>query len=246
MIQDIYTVFWRDWLVLNRRMLKFILSRMVTPILYILAFGLGLGRSINFDGVSYLNFIVPGIIALNSMNISFNSVGTPLSMARLYHKTLEEYLIAPISSWSFILGKILAGVTRGMMSSVIIIIIAFLFGAKLDVNLAFVIVLILNCAVFSALAVFAALTMKSHEDMANFTTYVLVPMSFLCGTFFKSDSLPTHIKFFIELLPLTPASASLRLAANGHSIDYSNIGLMLVYFLVFLYLGNYRFKHLSD
>ena len=66
-LQDIYTVFWREWIVLNRRMAKFILSRMVTPILYIFAFGLGLGKSISFDGGSYLNFIIPGIIALNSI-----------------------------------------------------------------------------------------------------------------------------------------------------------------------------------
>ena len=43
---DIATVFWRDWVVLKRRMAKFILSRMVAPMLYLVAFGWGLGRSI--------------------------------------------------------------------------------------------------------------------------------------------------------------------------------------------------------
>ena len=81
MIQDIATVFWRDWIVLRHRLLKFILSRMVAPVLYMVAFGWGLARSVNTGGGSYLDFIVPGILALNSMNIAFNSL-TPLCTER--------------------------------------------------------------------------------------------------------------------------------------------------------------------
>ena len=77
---DIYTVYWRDWVVFTRTYKKFLLSRMVTPLLYILAFGIGLGRNISVDGGSYLSFIIPGMIAMNSMNISFNSVASPLNM----------------------------------------------------------------------------------------------------------------------------------------------------------------------
>lgn len=104
MIQDIATVFWRDWIVLRHRLLKFILSRMVAPVLYMVAFGWGLARSVNTGGGSYLDFIVPGILALNSMNIAFNSL-TPLCTERVYHKSLEEYLLAPISASGFIIGK---------------------------------------------------------------------------------------------------------------------------------------------
>ena len=64
MFTDIWTVFWRDWVVLKRRMTKFILSRMVAPMLYLVAFGWGLGRSIQVTGGSYIDFLVPGILAL--------------------------------------------------------------------------------------------------------------------------------------------------------------------------------------
>ena len=74
LLQDIWTVFWRDWIVLLRRLKMFIFSRMVAPLLYMVAFGWGLGRSIQVTDGSYLDFLVPGILALNSMNISFNSV----------------------------------------------------------------------------------------------------------------------------------------------------------------------------
>ena len=67
--EDVWTVFWRDWIVLKRRMTKFILSRMVAPMLYLVAFGWGLGRSINTGGGYYapapvyaapsLNVVIP-------------------------------------------------------------------------------------------------------------------------------------------------------------------------------------------
>ena len=103
-VEDICTVFWRDWVVLKRRLTKFILSRMVAPILYLVAFGYGLGRSIPVEGGSYIDFLVPGILALNSMNISFNSI-TPVHAERIYHKSLEEYILAPIAHAAFVIGS---------------------------------------------------------------------------------------------------------------------------------------------
>ena len=121
MLSDIWTVFWRDWVVLKHRMTAFILSRMVAPLLYLVAFGWGLGRSIQTaNGASYIDFLVPGILALNSMNISFNSV-TPVHAERVYHKSIEEYIIAPIRPYAYVIGKVLAAVLRGLISSAIII-----------------------------------------------------------------------------------------------------------------------------
>ena len=145
---DIWTVFWRDWVVLKRRMTKFILSRMVAPMLYLVAFGRGLGRSIQIDSGTYLDFLVPGILALNSMNISFNSI-TPVHAERIYHKSLEEYIIAPIWPPAFVIGKVLAAVLRGLISSAIIFVLALAFGAHFFLTPAFLLVLVLNCAIFA-------------------------------------------------------------------------------------------------
>ena len=57
MIQDIATVFWRDWIVLRHRLLKFILSRMVAPVLYMVAFGWGLARSVNTGGAVHISIL---------------------------------------------------------------------------------------------------------------------------------------------------------------------------------------------
>jgi len=215
MLYDIGTVFWRDWIVLRRRLGTFIFSRMIAPVLYLVAFGWGVGRSVQVSQGSYLDFIVPGILALNSMNISFNSVGGPLHTGRMYHKTLEEYLVAPISPLAFVLGKVLSGTMRGLISSVIIIILAYLFGANFHLNGLLALVLTLNCLIFAALGFVVAMLIDSHEDMGNFSTYVLLPMSFLCATFFSTDKLPSLVRWLLELLPLTHASDALRATSAG-------------------------------
>jgi len=246
MLYDIWTVFWREWLVLRRRIGRFILSRMVSPVLYLIAFGWGLGRSIQVNQGNYLDFIVPGIIALNSMNISFNSVGSPLNMSRLYHKTLEEYLIAPIGSLAFVVGKVLAGALRGLISSVLIIALAYVFGARFILNAWFLLALVLNCLVFASMALVAAMTMNSHEDMANFNTYILLPMSFLCATFFIPDHLPVPLNWIIQVLPLTHASYALRGIASGEAVPILSYIVMAVYIAIFMAIGVWLMKKVRE
>ena len=230
---DVYTVFWRDWVVFKKIFFKFLCSRMITPFLYIFAFGIGLGKNVSVDGGSYLNFLIPGMIALNSMNISFNTIAAPWNMFCMYPHTLETYLISPISGAAFVFGKILSGTVRGLISSVVIVIIAELLGVHLYLGDWFIPILILNCFVFASLAVVAAMTIDSHEEMSSFSTYVLVPMSFLCGTFFKADSFPTVIKGFLSILPLTPASSALRASANKMPIEWYWPVIMFAYFFIF-------------
>ena len=227
MLRDIGTVFWRDWIVLKKRLLKFIFSRMVAPILYLTVFGLGLGRSVNLNSGSYLDFIVPGIIALNSMNISFHSV-ISIHAERVYHKSLDEYLLAPISAEAFLIGKILGAVTRALISSAIIILLAKIFGAKFFLSPILIVVLILNSVIFAELGFFAAMKLSTYEEIAQVSTYILLPMTFICGTFFSTAVLPETLKFFVNCLPLTHTSQLLRSMDDGAIFSF----LILVIYAV--------------
>ena len=250
MFNDICTVFWRDWIVLKRRLARFILSRMVAPILYLVAFGYGLGRSITIESGTYIDFLVPGILALNSMNISFNSI-TPVHAERVYHKSLEEYILAPIAPVAFVLGKILAAILRSFIASVLILILALLFGASLQAladpatTVIFLAVLLLNSAVFAAFGFIAAMTVTTYESLSQLNTYILLPMSFLCGTFFKTSTLPETVRFFIELLPLTHTVELLRAMMTATSIPLLPLVTLFVWLLVTLKAATYLFKKCS-
>lgn len=245
MLRDIETVFWRDWIVLKKRLTKFILSRMVAPLLYLTAFGLGLGRSVQMASGSYLDFIVPGIIALNSMNISFHSV-MPIHAERVYHKSLEEYLLSPISAEAFLVGKILSAILRAVISTAIIILIAFIFGAKISLSVSLLAVLILNSIIFAEIGFYAAMRLDTYEEMAQVNTYVLLPMSFMCGTFFSTGTLPDALRFFVNCLPLTHTSQLLRSITSGEEFVFVSAVILIIYVVAGFIICRRVFKNLLD
>ena len=242
MLEDILTVMWRDWIVLRRRLKKFILSRLVTPVLYLVAFGWGLGKNINLASGSYLDFLVPGIVALNTMNVSYMSV-TSVHAERVYHKSLEEYLSAPIEPAAFVIGKIFSAVVRALISTALILSVALIFGASLNFFSApvnFFAVVVLNSIIFASVCFCAAMKVQTYEELAQVNTYLLMPMSFLCGTFFSTTELPPVVRAVIEILPLTHTSQLLREGFNLPSIL-----ILTTYALILLWLATRLFKRLS-
>lgn len=239
MIYDIMTIVWREMTVLKRRLVPFLFTRMVSPLLYLVTFGLGLGKSIQIAGVSnYLDFVVSGIIALNSMMISFNSVSSPVCMSRILYMTFDEYQTSPISNTAYIWGLAISGAIRALISSAIIVIIAWLFGASMHINALFLLVLVMNALIFAFLGITAAMLVNSHENLNGITTYLIMPMSFLCGTFFRVENFPPVLKSVIQFLPLTPASSSLRAIASGGQVVLFNIMLLVVYLALSAILAN--------
>jgi len=204
--QDAYTILWSDLMILRRRPGRYIITTLISPLLYLVAFGWGLGRGINVNGTSYLEFVVPGIIALTAMTTSFNGAGTRLNVDRLYFRSFDECLMAPIGLLSLLLGKAMIGVVRGLVSSSAFILASLFLAPRFQVGPMFLLILVLTCLVFSFLGVLAALLAKTHQDLATFSSLILLPMTFLGGTFFSLSQVPTALKLALYVLPLTHSS----------------------------------------
>ena len=245
MLRDIWTVFWRDWVVLRRRLTKYILSRMVSPLMFLIAFGWGLGRSIDVGTGSYLDFLVPGLLAMNSMNISFNSI-ISVHAERVYHKSLEEYLIAPIRPDAFVIGKVAGAVVRGLISSAVIVVLSYLFGAHFTITPLFLLVLTLNCMIFAEIGFLAAMYISTYEEMSQVNLYVLLPMSFLCGTFFATAALPDLVRWIVEVLPLTHTSHLLRSLGGAGDFSVLSLAVVIGYAMLGIAVGTWKFRRLTD
>jgi ABC-type multidrug transport system permease subunit len=219
--QDSLTVFWGDWLDLRVRLPQIAASGLVSPLIYILAFGLGLGSAIRPGAglsagyQSYLQFILPGMVALSSMAISFGGTTFSICGERLFSKTFEEMLLLPVHPLSMYLGKLLAGIVRGLLTSASVILVAMVFTQDLTafLNPLFLLVLVLNCAVFAGLGVLTGLSVQSLETVGLYNNFLIVPMSFLGATFFDPSRLPLLLKLVVFLMPLTYTSLGLRTAA---------------------------------
>lgn len=234
---EVLTVLWREFLFMKKRFFKITLASIIGPLLYMVAFGWGLGSQININGHSYMHFIIPGIIALTTMNTSFNATAIRITTSRLHEKSFEYYLTSPVNMYFLALGQVLAGALRGMYAAGIILLLSYFFGQQISVNPAFILLCVLNSLVFAALGYAAALMIDSHYDMNRFTTYFLVPMTFLCGTFFSLDKVPDLVRKVIYLLPLTHAAQGLRSIAVYDNVQIVSYVILTGYLVVFYFVG---------
>jgi ABC-2 type transport system permease protein len=235
-LQDIYAVVWVDLRFLSRNLGKTLALTLVAPILYLLAFGYGLGRGANIEGFSYLDFVIPGILALTAMTTSFNTSGLKLHVDRLFFKCFDETLMAPVSAFSIIIGKALIGVVRGLLSSAALLLACLVFSPLPSVSPLFPLSLVLTCFVFSFLGVVVAFLAKTHQDMTLFMSLVVLPMAFLSGTFFSLSQVPETLSIILFLSPLTHACLCLRSSILGQPFPWLSLLVLAAFGVVFFIL----------
>lgn len=252
---DTLTIFWGEWLDLRIRIPQIASTGLISPLIYIFAFGLGLGSALDQSmkpsaGDSYLEFILPGMVALSSMTISFGGTTFSICGDRLFNKTFEELLLLPVHPLALFLGKMLAGIVRGMMTAASVLLVAILFTGKVFsfLNPLFLLLLILNCAVFSGLGVIIGLRVKSLETVGLYNNFLIVPMSFLGATFFDPVTLPSLLKIVVYCLPLTYTSTGLRAAAYLplSQFPWYSVPILILFAVVLAWFGAYQFSHQQD
>jgi lipooligosaccharide transport system permease protein len=182
------------------------LPSLLEPILYLFAFGLGLGGFIpSIQGQSYIAFIAPGLVAISVMNGAFFEC-TFASFVRMYfQKTFDAIVATPVSVEEVVAGELFWGATRATFNTTIVLSVVAAFGlVKSPLFL-----LVIPLAFFGGL-MFASMAMcftavAPNIDFFNFPSFLfLTPMFFLCGTFFPLTSLPVGAQgIALIVLPLT-------------------------------------------
>jgi len=241
----IITVLWEKWTEFRRDFYKITLSAMIAPLMYLIVFGIGI-QTIS-HGEPYLNFLIPGVVALTTMNGSFNAIAQNLNVQRLYEKAFDQVMISPTPLWQFVLGQVIGGSLRGLYAGCIIVLMVAPIPTGLVYNGLYFLIMFLNGAVFSAIAVVVSFYAKTHTDVPRFSNYVIMPMSYLCNTFFSTENMPDGLRQVVGALPLSQASAMLRSISGGGSVSFSGVAILFLYFAVFLtvaFIFLYRKKNL--
>lgn len=237
-LHGITTVLWEKWVEFKFEWFKITASALVSPLLYMIALGWGLGSTSTITDRPYIDFLVPGIIALSTMNTSFSAVGQSLNVQRLFERSFDQIIISPTPMSAYILGQVLGGALRGMYAGILIMLLAIPFGASIQLSAAFFLMMLLNGMTFAALGVLAAIVARSHSDISRFSTFFILPMTFLCNTFFPLERVPKWIQLLINILPLTHASSALRSMAYGGRVAVGSFAVLALYTAVFMIISN--------
>ncbi len=234
-------IYQREMLILKKKIWRQTASMAVAPLLYLIAFGFGMGKGMEVGGRPYLEFLIPGLVAMSSMTQAF-AIASEINIARFYWRIFEEFQAAPIRNIAYVTGEVLAGITRSLLAVGVILIIGLLSGVVLSYGIFFWLAVVLNSFLFASMAVCMAMLVKSHADQALLTNFFITPMAFLGGTFFPVDRMPPWAQNILNFLPLTHAAQSIRESSFGLTpgpFSYVLLaGMGLVLFVLAFYCVN--------
>lgn len=233
----IRTILWEKWREFIRDFSRITMAALIAPLMYLIVFGWGIRSTMN--GQPYLYFLIPGVVSLTTMNGSFNAIAQNLNVQRLYEKAFDQVIISPTPLWQFVAGQILAGALRGLYAGGMILLLVMPVGTGLKFNALSILILFLNGAVFASLGIVVSFLAKNHADVPRFSNYFIMPMAYLCNTFFSTDQIPHGVREFIAALPLSQTSRMVRSISAGEPANLYGILVLLLYLAVFTGIGLY-------
>ena len=163
----------------------------ITMTLYFVIFGNLIGSRIgDMHGVTYMQFIVPGLIMMSVITNSYSNVSSSFYSAK-FQRNIEELLVAPVPNYLIIWGFVAGGVARGLCVGAIVTAVS-LFFVPFQVHdpVSVFIMLVLTAILFSLGGLLNAIFAKSFDDISIIPTFVLTPLTYLGGVFYSIQLLP--------------------------------------------------------
>jgi ABC-2 type transport system permease protein len=219
------------------------------PLLFLVALGFGLGPIFQkAGGGNYIDFLVPGII---SMGIIFTALFSGIEI--IWDKQfgfLKETLVAPTSRLEIMIGRTLGGATVASFQGIIILVLSFLVGFRLDNLIALPLVLVfifLIALLFTALGTAIASVLEDMQGFQLIMNFLVMPLFFLSGALFPLEGLPPFLEVIARSDPLSYGVDGLRgvLVNNSHFGIGFDFLILSVITAVILLIGSYLFSKIE-
>ncbi|MDC3098841.1 ABC transporter permease [Gammaproteobacteria bacterium] len=204
----------------------------ITTALYFLIFGELIGKRIGempgYEGLTYMEFMVPGLIMLAVITNSYANVASAFFGAK-FQKAIEEILISPMANWAILLGFIVGGIARGVLVGVVVVIVSLLF-TSITINNLFLTLfsILLTSTLFSILGLINGVYAKTFDDISIIPTFVLTPLIYLGGIFYSIEILSDQWQFISKINPILYIVNFFRYAMLGTSEIDPTSGLVLI------------------
>ncbi len=187
-----YTIVRKDVVRMFRIWAQTFLPSVVTSVLYFLIFGAFLGSRIGeVHGVSYIAFVVPGLVMLSVVTNAYMNTSFTMFMSKFFSRNIDEILVSPTPPWVIVAGYVTGGVVRGVLIGVLVLLVS-LFFTHLPIHSFFIIFLflVLTSLIFSVAGLVNGIYAKSIDGINIVPTFVLTPLVYLGGVFYSAEALP--------------------------------------------------------
>jgi ABC-2 type transport system permease protein len=210
----------------------------ITTLLYVFVFGLALGSRIpSVDGVTYAQFLIPGLIMLQVIDSSYGECSSSLFQGR-FMNSIQELLIAPMSAYEIVGGYVIGSLARSLLIAGLITVLGILLvhSAPHDWGL-YLGVIVLVSILFSALGLVFGLIADKFDHIAILTTFVITPLTFVGGVFTSAKMLPPVLRNLELFNPIFYTIDAFRLSYTGASYLAPEFSIAMIGALTLISLG---------
>ena len=225
----------------SRRVIRIWKQTLVPPIitttLYFLIFGKLIGGRIGeMNGVSYMQFIAPGLVMMTAITASYVNTASSFFLSK-FTRTYEELLVSPLSSHDIIWGYIIGSMMRGGLAGILVMLVSLCFVSFDIHSWAMILLTLMMTTIAFALGGFInAIYAKTFDDVGIIPTFVLTPLTYLGGVFYSISLLPEFWQTVSKFNPIVYMVNGFRYGFLGVSdvpVIYT-FGVLLL-FIVVLY-----------
>ncbi len=162
-----------------------IIPPVITSLLFILIFGYTFGSQISkVAGVSYLEFIVPGLVMMGMIMSAYMNTSSSLYISK-FHGNIQELMISPLSYWEIIFALTIAGVARALLVGISISMVSLLFTNIVVYHLFILLFFgMMVSLLFSLAGIASGLWAQTFDQMNLFSTFIITPLTYLGGVFY--------------------------------------------------------------
>ena len=246
------------WALYKKEVLRFLIvwiqtlfSPLITSLLFLLVISLAIGEERGqVLGVSFINFLAPGLIAMQIIQQAFSHSSSTIMIGKI-QGNIVDVLYAPLSPGEVTTATILAACTRSfIIASISIIIFSIIMNLKITSFVHVIVFTFLSSFILGSIGFIAGLWAEKFDHMATVTNFLIVPLSFLSGTFYSIDKLPFILNKISEVNPFFYMIDGFRYGFIGKSdgsIIFGIIYLIILSFLTWLtayhlYKKGYKIK----
>ncbi|MGQ4582117.1 ABC transporter permease [Lysobacter sp. F60174L2] len=175
----------------------------ITMTLYFLIFGGLIGSRIGtMDGISYMDFIVPGLVMMSIIQNSYGNISSSFFGAK-FGRHVEELLVSPMPNWVILGGYVAGAVARGLAVGVIVLAIASLFtDVRMPHPWVTLATVLLGAVIFALAGFINAVYAKKFDDVTIVPTFILTPLTYLGGVFYSVKLLPDWAEAMTHANPI--------------------------------------------
>jgi ABC-2 type transport system permease protein len=215
-----------------------IIAPVISSLIFLSIFSLSIGKKTSeINGINFTDFIGYGLIIIGVIQNSFANSSSSIIMSKVLGY-ISDLIVTPFNGYEIVISYVIGSIVRGILIGILISIFLYPFINYNFEHILLLLFTVLNSTIFMGMfGILAGLMTNNFDQNSAVTNYIIMPMSFLSGTFYSIKNLPIYFQIFNLINPFFYIIDGFRYCFTNHSDGNIVFGLFYIGILnLFLFI----------